>query len=463
MIKTAFIAFTLLGALRAQASGLLAEGPWSQAMGGAHAALGTEASDIAANPAGLVLHDEFLVEAQGAWLFDGSQDLAELTALSPAQASLLAFGLSVQTLWTPQTGNSGQVYAGSLGIPLGESGDTGLGLSLKYLDQDYGDPATALSFDLGFLQRLHFGAQTVLDLGLSILDVDTVLQHQSGLQERLPQVVKLATGLELGHGLDLAWDNDFSNDGITQQYTLHLGVEQRFWLEHLAARLGYISVSTLGSTDPFGGAGSRLTAGLGFRWQDLSLDYAYLPSSGGVGASHRLGLSMGFGPVAKRAVLTDATTPAGMQPLSISAALSGDGLAYLVWDDASARPDTSYVILSSFRPDQFFTRVASTGGGQRSLELRGLKNGALAYFKVVAMDASGQPIDASASPAVKIFPQAAPPSQAAFLAGAAQALAQGDLPRAQEWVDKALQVDPFQADAVLLARRLKRLGVEDKK
>jgi hypothetical protein len=450
-IKAGFMALGCLLAIQAQAA-LISEGPASQAMGGAHTALGTEPSDVDANPAALILEGSYSVQIQGAWLFDGSQDLGGLQFVAPA-GDFPAFGLAGSRLWTPSTGNNSQAYSINLGLPLGLAGDTGLGVNLKYLSEDYGDPGNTLSLDLGAVQRLRFGPAANLNLGFSLQDVDTVLRHRSGLEETLPQDLRLAAALVLGNGFSVAWDNEFVNGSANWEYGLHLGLEQRLWMQHLALRLGYMDLQGFGASDPFGGSGSRVTAGLGLRIEDFDVDYAYLPSSGGVGSSHRGSLTWRFGKGS--AAATSAAQP---MVLSMTTALSGDGLVYLAWNDPQGLASTSYVILSSFRPDQYFTRLASTGGGQSSLELRGVANASPTYYEVVALDASGQPLPGTASAPVKLEASAAPAGQAALLDGARAALAAGDLNKAKELCSKALEFNPQQADAYLLAQRLQRLA-----
>jgi hypothetical protein len=303
-------ALVLLGAAWGAAgplnTGYLAPSAASQGMGGAHAALGGDAEDFILNPATLARQAPS-VDFQGASLFDGGEWLLGSTAVFPMPEAVVG-ALSSHRLWNDQARNYQQAWMLSLGLPLSKAGESSLGVSLKYVDSDYGDPGHGWGFDVGLLHRLDLGKAT-LALAASVLDVDSTLAHNSGSDERIPQVLKLALGLEWMKSLRFGVDNDFANVGapnsVDSRYTLHAGVENFFWRDRVVARLGYVNVSSLDGRGLLAGSTARATFGLGLRYENLFLDYAFLAGSQGAGISQRLGVTLSFAsrprPVAPRA------------------------------------------------------------------------------------------------------------------------------------------------------------------
>jgi hypothetical protein len=464
-IGLGFFAFagTLFLALTARAgllnTGMLAPSAATEGMGGAHAALGGDAEDFILNPAVLARQQSLSLDIQGGSLFGSQQWLMGGTLASPAEESSVGLALGSQRIWTDQTQNFQQAWMLSMGVPLQEGGESGLGVTLRYFSSDYGDPGRNLGLDLGLLHRFSFGGAT-LAVAASVLDVDSVITYDSGAEERIPEVIKVGLALEWDPTLRLAMDNDFQDPGgsgsaeAQGQYTFHLGLEKSFWQGQVLARLGYIGISAENSPDPFGGNSQRPTLGLGLRYGRFHLDYAWLPSSGGEAATHRLGAQLDLFNPPK----ADQSVSEALQPLVMTKSMSGDKLALLAWNDPQARPGTSYVILMSLRPDAMFSRLAQTGGGQRSVELRGLENGRTYYFKVAAMDPDSRAMDMTLSQAAKLSPEAPTGLLAASLAGARDALERGNFPAARDLAEQALQTDPGNADADLMLQRLQRLN-----
>jgi hypothetical protein len=449
-------AWAISGALD---TGYLAPSAATQGLGGAHAALGSDSGDFILNPAVLARQQSLHLDMQTGSLFGGSEWLLGATAVIPAKEALVG-AVSSQRLWTDQSQNFQQLWLASVALPLREEGESAMGLTLKYFDSNYGDPGRCLGLDLGLLHRINFGKAT-LALGASILDVDSVLEHQSGIEERIPQVIKLSLGLEWGKDLSFGLDNDFVNAGSAvttdRQYTLHLGAEESFWHDQVIARLGYVSLSGLDNPDPFGGSSGRPTFGLGLRYEHFHVDYAFLPSSGGVGASHRLGFAYDFSK--KNQVFEEPTaSPKNLKPLKIERALRGDKMVWLAWQDPQVHEDTYYVILMSYRPDDYYNRLAQTGGGQRSFELRGLENGTTYYFKVSSMDASGHNLESTLSAAVKLAPEAPKGKVSELLGKARNALEIGQIGLAMELAEQARLAEPGRADTELLIQRLERMN-----
>jgi hypothetical protein len=139
--------------------------------------------------------------------------------------------------------------------------------------------ATAGAIDLGAIWHPPVSG---LSIGLSLANLGSSLQFVRERDE-LPLTLRAGAGYRSPRRL---W-------GLTGEmvWVKHQDVEGRFggevwiWPEHLAGRIG---VSTAND------AGSGVTAGAGFRWDDISIDYAFTPF-GDLGDAHQISLTYQFG------------------------------------------------------------------------------------------------------------------------------------------------------------------------
>jgi hypothetical protein len=172
----------------------------------------------------------------------------------------LAAGISVGRRWN-------QIYAGA----------TAKVVSLSYDNAS----ATAVAVDLGFAWR---DPALPISAGLTIRNIGTSLRFDRST-ERLPLALRVGlTWTPLADGrtrihLDL-------EESRHEEPSLLAGVEH--WIGgQFALRVGY---------DGRRSAGEGLTAGLGFRRGDFSIDYAFAPF-GRIGDEHRVALGYRFGAV----------------------------------------------------------------------------------------------------------------------------------------------------------------------
>lgn len=277
-------------------TGFLSSDALSQGMGGAHAALGGDPEDYILNPADIAETNALSLDVQGGDLFSTNGLLGGSLALPPLDG-LVGLVLGNQSVWTQASGNDTQIWSLGFGIPLQENGDTALGATVKYFSENYGDPGSALGLDFGALQRFHFGPHAV-SLSLSILDFDSQVQHNSGLQEPLPQIVKGGLAYSWSGQYSLEVDNDWADAGETfgenqdSGGTLHIGAEAKLLNSHAALRAGYVLVSGGDAVDAAdSGSNGRYDLGLSLGYGPWHLDYAFMPSSGALEPTHRLGLT----------------------------------------------------------------------------------------------------------------------------------------------------------------------------
>lgn len=174
-----------------------------------------------------------------------------------------------------------------------------LGITAKVIHEELDRfSATAAAVDLGL--KWHWPVEG-LTMGLSLSNLGTRLQFVRA-KEHLPLTLRLggawrsASG-RLGLAADAVWVKD-------QDVELKAGGE--FWVlpRRFALRLGANSANDVGS---------GLTAGAGFRWEDLALDYAYEPA-GEAGSENQVSLTWDFGPAREPRSREERATPPGAQP-----------------------------------------------------------------------------------------------------------------------------------------------------
>lgn len=156
-----------------------------------------------------------------------------------------------------------------------------LGASFKIINESLADrSATAIALDIGTKWRTPVRGLTV---GLSVSNFGTDLDFVSGGDE-LPLTLRAGAGWRAPGGRwgvvgDLVWVKNQDVEG-------KFGGE--FWVfpERLVLRAG---VNT--ANDP----GDGITLGAGFHWNDLAVDYAYIPF-GDLGGQNLISLGYEFGP-----------------------------------------------------------------------------------------------------------------------------------------------------------------------
>jgi len=167
------------------------------------------------------------------------------------------------------------------------TGDLALGANLKYLSSSIEEEsAHAFAVDMGALYSGLRAWGRKLNVGLSVQNIGTKARYVSE-ENSLPVIVRAGGSLELVNGLLVASDLDYAE----KELDLHAGAEysRAFGALVLAVRGGYKSdtVKELGAL-------SGLTAGLGVKWSDYQLDYAW-NSFTDLGITHRISLGIKFG------------------------------------------------------------------------------------------------------------------------------------------------------------------------
>jgi hypothetical protein len=142
--------------------------------------------------------------------------------------------------------------------------------------------ATAGAVDLGL--RWHQPLQG-LTIGFAVSNLGSKLQFVRESEE-LPITLRLGGAYRSpsrlwGVSSDVVWVKD-------QDVEAKVGGEVWVWPEHLALRVGANSANDISS--------SGFTAGAGFLWNDLALDYAYVPQDD-VDDEHLMSLTYQFGPL----------------------------------------------------------------------------------------------------------------------------------------------------------------------
>lgn len=160
--------------------------------------------------------------------------------------------------------------------------------------------ATAGAVDLGLKWYQPLEGLTV---GLSVANLGSRLQFVRE-REELPITLRLGIGYRSPSGRygltsDLAW---------VKNQDLEAKVGGEFWVlpKQFALRAGFNSANDVGS---------GFTAGAAFRWNDIALDYAYIPF-GDIGDENLVSLSYQFGPSRPPLDWGERPAKAGRQPVS---------------------------------------------------------------------------------------------------------------------------------------------------
>lgn len=155
------------------------------------------------------------------------------------------------------------------------------GITLKYVNRTLDIyTADAVLADVG--ARWHVPFVKGLDVGLSMTNMGSSLTFVSQ-RERLPMTIRLGAGLRPGAGR-WGWTADLHREN---SQSLRLSTGGEFWIlaDRFAVRAGYD-----GRVD----AGSGFTAGAGFRFSDIALDYA-VAERGDLDWTHHVSMTYAFG------------------------------------------------------------------------------------------------------------------------------------------------------------------------
>lgn len=277
-----------------------AEGPRSQAMGGAFSAAGGSAESIWYNPAGLT----GLKGAEGSFGhhsiaggFDADHILAAAFLGWQQSLGLVYSRKAASDSYRDGMGNAaGSFEVSNSVLGLGWAYDfNSLGLSLgwgaKMLGEKVADlSASSMVFDFGLQGNLS--KDRVL-WGLSLLNLGPAPQIGSlppGMELKAPTLLRAGAGFQAGEpAQSFLLLGDFRYLAATGRTGFALGAEyaEVYADNSLALRAGY----DFGGNALGGLTGLSLGAGFGYKW--LGVDYSYLPLDV-LGASHRVSLTLTY-------------------------------------------------------------------------------------------------------------------------------------------------------------------------
>jgi len=374
------------------------------AMGGAFVAAADDVNSPEWNPAGLALipRDEASFTHL---LYIADISYEGLAAAGPIDR-YSGWGLSVNYLWQPpfdstqnDFGAPTQAAATGYDLAVGASyamnlgsyetldfniSNISLGASLKLIDESLsGSSGDALYADLGLLGELYPGVR----VGFLIQNFGTTISY-GGASDPAPANTKLglawAKTINDANRFEVTADLNHPVDASNLDYVRwreNFGLE--YWLFNtLALRGGYQVGYDL----------TGLTAGLGFRWKSLELDYAFVPY-GDLGYTNRVSLVYDFG---GRVTRPDVAAPSAPRNLR---GIAGDHLVSLSWDKAPSRTGAKgvvgYCVYYSRTSGKDFVRINDKPEADKTgLDVR-LQNDDDYYFVVTAVNADGRESDYS--------------------------------------------------------------------
>ncbi|MDI6704479.1 MAG: PorV/PorQ family protein [bacterium] len=238
-------------------------------MGGAFGAVADDASCIYWNPAGLVQLTK--KEATFTYLdYFEEMSFGYVGYAHPTTAGTFGWAISYlghekiegyDVYAKPTGGYQANDTAIALSYARGVGKEFSLGGNIKYINEKIEDEqATGFAIDLGGLYKIEN-----FSLGLAVQNLGTEIKFvEKG--DPLPLNFRLSTAYRLFNDkFTLAVDGNLPNDKDT-----YFNVGGEYWiLSSLAARVGYRG----GPKDE----GNSVCGGIGLRWKNLGLDFAYEP------------------------------------------------------------------------------------------------------------------------------------------------------------------------------------------
>ncbi|MBN1596355.1 PorV/PorQ family protein [candidate division FCPU426 bacterium] len=285
-------------------------GPRAVAMGEAYVAVANDVSALYWNPAGLArLSCPEITAMHVFWLenifFDhlaGAMPLA--TGVAGASLVYLNSGDIIRSEEgdTPDDPERGRFSASDIGFTGGYSLAFGQNLFiganiLLFSETIDANASFGWACDLGFLYQMPWPGIT---LGAVIQNLGPATKVDEEYF-RMPINFKIGLGWMARSDIQLTLDY---NQLLEQNGKVAFGAEY-FYEQTLALRAGYVYQGKIDNAELYSGYGTNaiagVTAGMGVKYQNFSLDYAFVPY-GFLGTTHRIAVSYQFAPIMTSAV-----------------------------------------------------------------------------------------------------------------------------------------------------------------
>jgi hypothetical protein len=273
------------------------------AMGGAFVAVADDANTTYWNPAGLGwLEEREITAMHNEWLEDIRYEFLGYAQPIKSEGRAQGFGVSVMCLYmsglesrtteTPEPEGTFSAYdialAGAYACEVGK--DVSIGANVKLIHQRI-EEETAWSgaVDLGLLYK-QSRRREGLRLGFAVQNIGSGIKF---IKESDPLPLNIKAGIarsfelpQIKSKLTLALDVNAPIDNVPNG---HLGVEfvyKKIENIELAGRVGY-KTSTISDLNALSG----FSAGAGFLWKRMGVDYVWVPY-GDLGNTHRISLTI---------------------------------------------------------------------------------------------------------------------------------------------------------------------------
>jgi outer membrane protein OmpA-like peptidoglycan-associated protein len=274
-------------------------GPRAVAMGESYAGIVDDATAVYWNPAGLAQLTAPEITAMHVIWFEGMnfEHLGGALPLPQGVAGVSFVYLNNGTLFRSEAGDTPDspdrgtfgaadwALSGAYALPIDASMRLGAGLKLFSETLD-ASASFGWALDVGFHYQLPWPGFT---LGAVLQNLGPATRVAEAYA-RLPINLKVGAAYQALPNLLLAMDY---NQLFEQEGRISLGAEYIFE-NLLALRAGYRYQSAIDNNEYYEGYGSNglsgLSAGLGLRYHELRLDYAFVPY-GFLGATHRIALT----------------------------------------------------------------------------------------------------------------------------------------------------------------------------
>ncbi len=294
-MKILFVLLTILAlqySVFAQSAGLsglsflkIGTGARNIALGDNGATLANDATAIFYNPANLYAASSEVFVMHNTWI----QDVAAEAIAVKFSFLGLPFGIGLNSTSVtgfeirtiagePEGTFNAHYFAGTVGTAVEILPSLSVGAAMKYLYENlYSDESTGLGFDFGASYRISDN-----------LSSSAVVRNIGTMSELRNQKTKLPTEMRFGAAYILPVIQNLFSSSVSaeyQKYTATTDTHINFGVETVynsiaALRLGYMTAYE----------SKGFTAGLGFRWNIIDVDYAFTPFKYSLGSSHTVSL-----------------------------------------------------------------------------------------------------------------------------------------------------------------------------
>ncbi len=365
------------------------------ALGDAFSAAADDVSAINWNPAGLALVRRSQISLMH------MTHLADISFENASMAMPLTrysgWGASFSYLWQPPFDSTKNTFGAPTQSP-GTASDLGFSLGFaqnlgNYRTTDFNVSNISVGGSLRVIQR------RIQDLQATALlaDIGTIVEIFEGLRASLlvqnigttATFVNAADNSPVISRLGLAWTLAFSDaNRLMLVYDVAHPIDvsnsnYNRWIQSVGAEYWLMDALALRGGWKFGVDLGGMTAGAGFKWSNMGVDYAFVPYSI-LGNTHRISLNYAFGSTVSRPEVSAPVAPRGLS------GAAGNRFVSLAWESSLEKDVIGYNVYYTKQSGVDYVRTNVNPEPRKTSLQVTLKNDQTYYFVVTAVNAAGK-------------------------------------------------------------------------